>query len=213
VTGLASSVNGYVRDLHLSDYSKTVLLDLDDRLQVLGQYTRPGTDDKQVVLRGYLPSLAAHNLALGTHLALLETPGVASARPGAAAAPAAERPLTVAEKLKKKISLSFPRNTLEKSMEMLGEEVGVPIVIMGSDLQLDGITKNQSFGLDERDKPADEILRKIMLQANPAGKLIYVIKPKEEGGEDVLHITTRAAAAKRGDTLPPELVLPDEKKK
>ena len=71
-------------------------------------------------------------------------------------------------------------------------------------LQLEGITKNQSFGLDEKNKPADEILRNIMLKANPDGKLVYVVKSKQPGGEEVLLITTRAAAGKRGDTLPPE---------
>ena len=44
-----------------------------------------------------------------------------------------------------------------------------------------------------------------MVLANPAGKLIYVIKPKEGGGAETLYVTTRAAAEKRGDKLPPEL--------
>ena len=84
--------------------------------------------------------------------------------------------------------------------------------IEGKDLQLEGITKNQSFGLDERDKPADEILRKVMQLANPDGKLVYVLKPLEPGGKDVVFITTRAAVAKRGDKLPPELEQAPPKK-
>jgi hypothetical protein len=111
--------------------------------------------------------------------------------------------LTAQDRLAQKITLSFPRNTLEKCMELLSEEMGVPIVIIGTDLQLEGITKNQSFGMDDRDKPAGEILRAVMLKANPAGKLVYVIK-SEEGAEKIF-ITTRAAAEKRGDTIPAEL--------
>ena len=88
---------------------------------------------------------------------------------------------------------------------MLGDDIGVEIVILGNDLRDEGITKNQSFGLDEKDQPAVDILRKIMKLANPDGKLVYVIKPKEGGGEDVLYVTTRAAVKKRGDKLPPEL--------
>jgi hypothetical protein len=38
--------------------------------------------------------------------------------------------------------------------------------------------------------------------ANPGGKLVYVIKPRD-GGHEALFITTRAAAKKRGDALPP----------
>ncbi len=99
------------------------------------------------------------------------------------------------------------------SVQLLGEDVGIDMVILGSDLQQEGITKNQSFGLDERDQPAGDILRKIMILSNPAGKLIYVIKPKEGGGAETLYVTTRAAAAKRGDKIPPELQAPPSAKK
>ena len=105
------------------------------------------------------------------------------------------------EKLARRITLTFTRDTLEKSIQMLAEETGLPMEILGGDLQLEGITKNQSFGLDERDKPAEEILRRILANSNPDGKLVYVIRTKD--GMETLEITTRAAAAKRGDTLPP----------
>ena len=77
---------------------------------------------------------------------------------------------------------------------MLFEDLGIKYEILGTDMQLEGITKNQSFGLDEHDKPAEEILQKIMHLANPDGKLVYVIKPKAPGGPEMLFITTRAAA-------------------
>jgi hypothetical protein len=76
--------------------------------------------------------------------------------------------------------------------------------ILGGDLQLEGITKNQSFGLDEKDKTADEILRVILAKSNPDGKLVYIVK--EQDGEEWVLITTRAAVEKRGDTLPPAYV-------
>jgi hypothetical protein len=211
ITHLPKQVSQYVRDLYLSDYSKPVLWDYKDQLDVLAKYARAGVDGKQVVLRAYLPPAAAHNLALGAHLALLENPG--GGRVAVAAASAPKEPQTIAEKLQKKTSLSFPRNTLEMSVQMLGEDIGIDIVILGSDLQQDGITKNQSFGLDERDQTAGDILRKIMILSNPAGKLIYVIKPQEGGGPETLYVTTRAAAAKRGDKIPPELQAPPPAKK
>jgi hypothetical protein len=65
--------------------------------------------------------------------------------------------------------------------------------------------------LDERNKPAEEILRSVLKLANPDGKLVYVIKPKD-GGKDAVYITTRSAAEKRGDKLPPELVSKDPPK-
>ncbi len=205
VTRLPKQVSQYVRDLYLSDYSKPVLWDYKDQLDMLAKYTRAGVDGKQAVLRTYLPVIAGHNLALGAHLAMLENTGAGRSAVQTPAAQPAKEPQTIAEKLQKKTSLAFPRNTLETSLKLLGDDIGVEIVILGSDLQQEGITKNQSFGLDERDQPAGDILRKIMVLANPAGKLIYVIKPKEGGGPETLYVTTRAAAEKRGDKLPPEL--------
>jgi hypothetical protein len=87
-------------------------------------------------------------------------------------------------------------------MDVLAGELGVEIVILGSDLQLEGITKNQSLNdVDERDQAADAILRKLLKLANPDGKLVYVIRPNESGHQAIF-ITTRQAAAKRGDELP-----------
>lgn len=203
IAQLPRQVSGYVRDLQLSNYSKPVLWDYKDQLDVLHQFTRLGVEGKQIVLRAYLPAMAAHNLALGAHLALLENPG--SGAPAAVASTQQAKPQTVAERLKKKTTLSFPRNTLEQSLKLLGDDLGVEIIILGNDLRDEGITKNQSFSLDEKDQPADEILRKIMKLANPDGKLVYAVKPKDGSGEDVLYVTTRAAAKKRGDKLPPAL--------
>jgi hypothetical protein len=98
------------------------------------------------------------------------------------------------------VSLSFPRDTLERALELLAREIDTPIIILGADLQTEGITKNQSFGLDERDKTARDVLAKVLAQANPDGKLVYVIKPGEEGDE-AIYITTRAAAARRQEPL------------
>ena len=206
VARLPKQVSEYVRDLALSDYSKPVLWDYKDRLELLNKYARVGVDGKQAVLRAYLPAVAAHNLSLGAHLALLENASGGSRPSESAAVAPTKEPQSIAEKLKKKTSLAFPRNTLEMSLKLLADDLGIEIEILGSDLQQEGITKNQSFGLDERDQPGGDILRKIMVLANPAGKLVYVIKPKEGGGE-VLQVTTRAGAEKRGDKLPPELEL------
>jgi hypothetical protein len=191
----------YLSTFNPHDYGKKVLIYFPDMLEQVGAYTVAAADDKQAVVRCYLPVVAAHNLALAGQLAVLERGGGGSSTASVAAAP--EPPKTLAEKLKMKISLGFPRNTLEKCMELFGEEIGAKVEILGSDLQLEGITKNQSFGLDEKDKPAFEILMSVMLKANPANKLVYVLS--KEGDEEVLKITTRAAAAKRGDTIPEEL--------
>ncbi|HWC91231.1 MAG TPA: serine/threonine-protein kinase, partial [Pirellulales bacterium] len=202
-----------VHSLEWTPYSQNVLVELPDMVRTAQQFTRVGTADKEIVVRTYLPAKAASSLALGTYLCLLENPkGVAAPRPGASAASGSQAK-TPAALLDKKITISFPRNTLEMCMKMMEDELGIPIVIQGGDLQLDGITKNQSFGLDEHDKPAREIFKKILLQANPDGKLVYVFKPNDSGSGEMIWLTTRAAVAKRGDQLPPELEKAPAKKK
>ncbi len=191
-------VESYVARLDTQPHGRMVIMRFPRMLQLARDYTRSGAVDGQAVLNAYLPAQAAHNLLMAAELTLLEASGVGAAP--AVATPAAPR--TVSEALKQKISLSFPREALDRAMETVSQEMGVPIVILGSDLQLEGITKNQSLAnVDQRDQPAAEILRELLKLANPEGKLIYVVKPDDQGQETVW-ITTRAAAAKRGDALP-----------
>lgn len=206
VSRLPKRTSEYIRALELSDYSRDVLFDFPLMIEQLGKHTVVGTSGRQVVLRAYLPSVAAHNLALGANLALAErlrAPSTGSPRQTAAAKAVTNEPL--AKKLDRKISLVFDRATLEKALQMVGEELGAGVVILGADLQLEGITKNQSFGLQERDQTAREILQKIMLRANPDGKLIYVIRGGGDGNGETLVITTRASARQRGEAVPAEL--------
>lgn len=198
---LPAKVRQHVATLVPSAYSARVLERFPEMVTALSRYTRGGVEDRDVVLRTYLPVIAAHNLALGSQLALIEREGSGAAP---AEMPVAKADLSVADRLDQQTSLSFPRNTLEQALALLAESVSAEIIILGSDLQLEGITKNQSFGLDERDQPAREILLKILRLANPDGKLVYVIRAKEDGSGEAVFVTTRAAAAKRGETLPRE---------
>jgi serine/threonine protein kinase len=202
LTQIPDQVESYIANLSPHPYGKLVLLRFAPMLRVVDEYTRVGEEENQAILRCFLPLSAGHNLIMGTELALFER-GAGAPAAGGAVAKKASGPV---EALKQKITLSFTRDTLEKTMEMLGREIDTEIVILGSDLQLEGITKNQSFGLDEKNKPAGEILQTVMMKANPDGKLIYVFKPKNPGEKDIIFITTRASAEKRGDKVPPELV-------
>jgi hypothetical protein len=179
----------------------------------LATYTRTGFDRDYVLLRCYLPAMAGHNLLLAAELTLAE--GLGAPAPAAeAAAPARE--WTIKEKLQRRISLRMPRDTLEAALQHLARAIDVEIAILGADLQVEGITKNQSLEIDLRDQPGEEILVDILRRANPdksaAGpadprqKLVYVIGPRTPGDSPVILITTRARAAERGDTLPAPFV-------
>jgi serine/threonine protein kinase len=199
VEALAGAVEAYCAMLDPSPYGRVLVMRLPAMLRTLVANMRVGVEGNGVVINAYLPRHAGHNIALAAELALSQTPGaLASVAVGPAPPAAATDALG---KLQKKITIVFAKDTLEMAIQMVSEEVGVPMEILGPDLQLDGITQNQSFGLDARDQTADEVLRVILGKANPDGKLVYIVW-KTDGVEKIL-ITTRAAVEKRGDTLPP----------
>ncbi|RLS43378.1 MAG: hypothetical protein DWH83_04795 [Planctomycetota bacterium] len=199
VDGLADQVELGCAALNPDPYGRVLVLRLPAMLRTLAAQLRSGAEGQGVVLNAYLPRHAAHNIALAAEIALAQSPGATVAVKPAVSVPV--EPQGALGKLSRKITLAFAKDNLERSIQILADETGVPMEILGGDLQLEGITKNQSFGLDEQDKPADEILRVILAKSNPDGKLVYFVG--EKAGEEWVFITTRAAVAKRGDPLPP----------
>jgi serine/threonine protein kinase len=211
VEALAGAVEAYCAMLDPSPYGRVLVMRLPAMLRTLVANMRVGVEGNGVVINAYLPRHAGHNIALAAELALSQTPGAVAS---VAAGPT--QPLAATDalgKLQKKVTIVFAKDTLEMAIQMVSDEVGVPMEIVGTDLQLDGITQNQSFGLDAKDQTADEVLRVILGKANPDGKLVYIVR-KADGVEKIL-ITTRAAVEKRGDPLPPVFqgTAPTETKK
>ena len=201
----------------LHPYGRKVLARFPAMLRKLGNYTRSAEVEKLSVLRCYLPVRAGHNLLTSTELLLNTIPasrGVPAHGPLTTSPPA--KPQAIGQRLLRTTSLVFPKETLQAALEILSEDIGVPLKIAGRDLQLEGITKNQSFGIDLRNRPAAEILLAILLQANPdrtasgptdvKQKLVYVVRQGEIRGEGdppgEIVVTTRSAAARRGEKLP-----------
>lgn len=207
-------VESYVLSLGLSPYSRAVLFKFPRMVRFVCDNVRAAAADKQFVLRGYLPDVAAHNVVLGAYLCLIESPGgvVVAAAPQNGGAAAPPKQTGALETLRtKKIMLAFDRNDLNKVLDIVSQEIGVPIEMVGTDFQLAGITKNQSMGLNEAEQPADELLRKILMKANPDGQLVYMAKPNAEGVETI-YIATRKGMADRKEPLLPEFVNAPVKK-
>jgi len=208
VEQLPAGIEDYVFQLDIQPYGRRLLARLPEMVRALARYARTGHAEGYALVRCYLPPEAGQNLLLAAELSLVEPLRQMAATP----TPNAPAASSVEERLNQVASLSFSRDTLEAALETLGREVGVEIVILGTDLQLAGITKNQSFGLDEQNRPAGEILLEILKLANPdksstgltdpRQKLVYVVKPLQPGGPKVIAVTTRDAATRRGDPLP-----------
>jgi hypothetical protein len=206
-------VKRYVSTLRPSAYGQEVVTHFPAMIEMLAKYSRSSFDRDHAVLRGYLPVTAGHNLLLGGELVLAEAPS--QGRPVAeATSPGVVKNVSgdsVLERLRKVTSLRFGRETLQAALDQLSKDIGVAIEIRGADLQAEGITKNQQFGIDVANKPAEEILVEILRLANPdktasgprdvKQELVYVIGTGGADEERII-VTTRAAAAARGEDLP-----------
>ena len=92
------------------------------------------------------------------------------------------------------------------------------IKLLGDDLKLDGITRNQSVrDFKQENQTVADILTALVRKANPVTtvkdpsetdqKLIWVIGPDPDSpGKQVVLITTRNAATVKKYTLPPPFV-------
>jgi len=200
-------------DVSLHPYGKQVLSRLPAMLRQFSNFTRVGNERGVSVVRCYLPLPAGHNLLAATELMLNCREDLG--QPGQIAAdltPAQGRPQSVAEALQRPTTLAFPKETLQKALEILSEDLGVSIQLRGRDLQLEGITKNQSFSIDLREQKAAEILLAILQLANPdrtatgpadpKQKLVYVIREAADGKPGAIVVTTRIAAKKQDLQLP-----------
>ncbi len=196
----------------LHPHGRKVLARFPAMLRKLGNYTRSGEEDKLSLLRCYLPVNAGHNLLMASELLLNATPMSAAGPAETLAENQNQRSQNLTARLQQTTSLVFPKETLQKALEMLAEDVGVPIQIAGNDLQLEGITKNQSLAIELRDRPGGEILLEVLLRANPdrtasgptdvKQKLVYVIRKSTDGEPSAIVVTTRTAAKRRGEKLP-----------
>jgi hypothetical protein len=216
VAQIPAKLEEYVVNLNAQPYGRLIVARFPEMLRKLALYTRSGFESDHAVLRCYLPAAAGHNLLLAAELTLAETPGAAAVAAVAAPSGATSEDApsaSVKERLAKVTSLKFARDTLESAIDLLSQDIGAPIVIRGADLQADGITKNQSFGIDVSNKTAEQILVEILRLANPdktatgpndaRQKLVYIIEQLSDKTEQIV-VTTRAKAAERKDELPAE---------
>jgi len=211
---IPDKLQAYISTLNAQAYGRDVVSRLPTMVRKLSEYTRSGFEADHTVLRCYLPVVAGHNLLMAAELTLAQSPGGGAQVAAAAVAPGAATvttPASLRERMAKLTSLRFAKDTLEAALEQLSQDIGAPIVIRGPDLQAEGITKNQSFGIDLSNKPAEEILVQILRLANPdkeatgphdiRQKLVYIIEQEPDKTEQIV-VTTRSRAKERHKELP-----------
>jgi len=202
LTALADAVEEVISQRNLAAYGKRLVLRLPSLVRLFERQLRVGIEHRDlIVANSYLPQFAGHNIAAAATVLLEQLAADPEGGASTPATPPAKPPQTLAQRLQRPVSIAFARDTLETAIQMLAEESGIPIEIAGADLELEGITKNQSFGLEQRGVPAEAVLLTILQKSDGgAGKLVYVVR--QQGGQEQLVVTTRKAAEKRGEPLP-----------
>jgi hypothetical protein len=196
-------------------------------VRALQSMTRTGVVDGNVHANFYLPKEAAPNLLLASWLASNTSAGPATASPTAVTPSNA---LTTLEQLiQHKFSIRFGQESLEMAGESIRDQFNaslpagslpLEIVLLGGDLELDGITQNQQIrDFFHEDQTLSFVLDDLVRRANPdrtatelsqvAQKLVWVIGTDPNNPDkQVVLITTRTQANEKKYTLPTQFVPP-----
>ena len=210
----------FVSRISPSPYWNRVRQRYDNMLTDLFRNLRWDVEHGEVIANCWLAPMAAHNLIAASELVMSFSAGDTPM----STPQAAKGPKTLTELLAIKrdlISVNPPDLNLlmaEIETDVKDEFRDLPfrfcIRMLGSDLEQQGITKNQRPGeLNLRQTPLSDMLTAIMVGANPAKdisgpadpncQLIWVIaEDPESPGDEAILITTRAAAKERAYELP-----------
>jgi eukaryotic-like serine/threonine-protein kinase len=223
---IPTMMEDYLLTLNPPQYWARIKARMRDMIYELHAQTRSGVDREQAMLNSVLPGVAAHNLAFGGEMLLALAPGGSAAMAGPVAK-TRPTPKSLEELLNAPISLAFGSDDMILAMQKLEEAVRSTFVdlsfpfkvkIMGTHLQLEGITQNQRINdFDAKDIKVADILTSMVSKANPITtvkdpseidqKLIWVVAPDpSDESKNIILITTRTSAD--GNYTLPEVFRP-----
>ena len=213
-------ITEYLFTLDPPAYWRSLARDFPFMIEETRQMARIGYEENQVIVNGYLYPYAAHNLMLGSELAIASNP---IRRPLDVTSPLVGTSTSLRDYLQQqKIDLTFAQRSLDVALNDLENELNdigaaegrkVKIEIAGPDLQSDGITRNQQIAnFEAKDMVVADVLTALAIKANPVPgiddtsdtnqKLVWVLVPDPAGGSEIVLFTTRKAAQEKGYELP-----------
>jgi hypothetical protein len=203
-------------------YWRRVALRYPEMTRYATRYVRVGVENDQAIANLVLPGQAAHNLVFGAEM-LLGSPAGNESEAIASSAPATRTPQTIEELLQQTRNLRFDQKSLEFAIQDFSVDIredypDLPfpfeIRILGADLQLGGITRNQQIAnFTAEGQTIADILTRMLMRANPITtvtdpsepdqKLVWVVAADpDDPVKRVVLITTRDAAQREGYKLP-----------
>jgi hypothetical protein len=181
---------------------------LPSMMRFVSEQFRDGIVDGVIVANAYLPVEAVPQVSVAVAFAMNTTGQSMTVAPTTSAPP-----LTLAQMLDRKMTVSFDQESLEFALDAIvqafradlpkGSEMP-PAKILGSDLEMSGITQNQQVvDFSKTDVPLRTVLTDLVVGANPDKSatgprdpkqaLIWVVNQDSSGKPEIL-ITTRKAA-------------------
>lgn len=166
--------------------------------QVFAKSTRMSTGPRLVALETELPERAGPNLALASLLTwdVAQQPdyGTQRAKPSEAAPSAepADAGGSLADRLKKVISVDFRDEFLYSALDFIGEDTATKFKLEGNDLKMAGITQNERQTFKMENQPATAILFSMLDKKG----LCVVLDEKARR----IIVTTKVAAKEKGLT-------------
>jgi hypothetical protein len=214
----------FASTLQSLDYWNPVRQRIEPMTRQLASQLRWDVEFGNVIANAWMPTDAAHNLVAAAELTLALADTAEAVKGNANPL----TPQTLEELLRTPRSLNVANPPdLNILMSQLADDVNddfpnlpfqLKISLKGNDLQKEGITQNQRPGpLAFEAVSLADILTQIMTSANPnknisgpndpACKLVWVVVKDDNPEVATIAITTRSAAAARGDVLPPAFVI------
>lgn len=210
---LAADTTDFLGRAQLDPYWQPLALRLPSMLRFLADQTRVVTEDRQVAASAVLPAAAVHNLLLGAELGFA-TP----ARDTDAGNVNELANWSMEDVLSSNTSIRFDQKSLDLAMNDVAQQMrddlsGLPfeftIEIVGTELEPEGITRNQQIRDFNASGPLRDLLTQLVMKANPVQnlvsasdpqqKLVWVVAPDSEGK---IQITTRSAVSGSDRKLP-----------
>jgi len=217
---LPEQVNNYLGQITIDKFWQPVALRFPLMISFLYDQSRVGNVGDTALINFVMPPQAAHNLFLATQLAI-EVPS--GGTPGPAISSTNSEKPRLPQILAHTMNFEFPQQSLEFAIRDFGRAVNeslpeavFKVEIVGEDLQLAGITRNQQIrNVSLTQKTVDEILTELVHRANPVRtesvsdqeqKLVWVVSSASESTGVTLLITTRTAAQENGYELPQQFL-------
>jgi serine/threonine protein kinase len=218
-------MENYVLSLNPPAYWKKAWFKFPQMITAVRSQMRLGVEDDQTVINFALPGVTAPNLIAATELSIASTPGAAASTGGPTTTPVATKPKpqTIEELLNAKIDIGFAQQSLEFAMRDLAtaareEYPELPfdfqIKVIGTDLQKEGITRNQQIrDINAKQVSVADVLTQFVRKGNPVTtvqnpneidqKLVWLVGPDpDDATKKIVLITTRVAAGEKKLTLP-----------